>query len=188
MKKRTINIILSVVSILFAFSLFAFGVYAASSATSSVSNTFYFDIPTDKFFVEINGSITGCRNEEDYANFLTHDELSELFDKAGEVAYHNKYKVEFVEDNSGFKDIIFKFKIKNFNEYSIKAEIRSNYNPSNPKFSNTPSEPITLEPYSCDSQGNWVADEKEITVTMHLETDENFFDEPNSFTIHFELV
>ncbi len=190
MKKRTINIILSVVSILFAFSLFAFGVYAANSASSSVSNTFYFDIPSDKFFVEINGSITGCRNEENYANFLTHDKLSDMFDRAGEVAYRNKYQVEFVEGASGYKDIVFRFKIKNFNDYAIKAEIRNNYNPvSTPKFSNTPSEAVTLQPYSYNSQtGSWVADEKEATVTMRLLTTENFVNEPNSFTIHFELA
>lgn len=191
MKKRTINVILSVVSILFAFSLFAFGVYAANSATSSVSNTFYFDIPSDKFFVEINGSITGCRNEENYANFLTHDKLSDMFDRAGEIAYRNRYQVEFVEDgNSGYKDIVFRFKIKNFNDYAIKAEIRSNYNPvSTPKFSNTPSEAVTLQKREWNEQTNsWVTDEKEITVTMRLLTTENFVDEPNSFTIHFELV
>lgn len=190
MKKRKINIILSVVSIVFAFSLFVFGAYAASSATSSVSNTFFFDIPEDKFFVQINGTITGCRNEENYVNFLNHDKLSDMYDKAGEVAYRGKYSIEFMEDSNGFKDVVFTFTIKNYNEYAISAHIVSNYNPvTSPKFENTPSEAVTIAARTYDEQqGAYVTDEKVVSVTMRLLTNENFVDEPNSFTIVFSRV
>lgn len=185
MKRRKINIILSVFSIIISLSLFGFGVYAASTVTSTVNNTFMFNIPEDAFFVDIVGSITGCKNEENFSRFLEHSKDSQVFDKSGLVAYPGAYEVEFVEEGNVYKDIIFSFTIKNYNTYPIRVSVLSNTNSAN--FSNTPSAPVVIDAYTQGNDG-WVYDEQTITVVTKLTTDRTFVGESNSFTINFELL
>ena len=177
MTRRRISILLSVVSILFTATLFVFGVYASNSVNSTIENTFIYEILEDDFFVRITGSITGCVDEQNFTDFLEHNKDSEV------TSYPNYYDVQFAEDGAkGYKDIVFTFKIANYNAFNIKAEIESETNSTN--FTSIPSQAVTLDAYSRVGE-NYIADEDILTLTLKLNNYENFPPELNSFKIIF---
>ena len=179
MTRRKINIILSIFSVILAFSLFGFGVYASVAVTSTVNNTFIYEVPEGDFSAEIVGEITGASYE---GLFLNHEKDSEI------TSYPNYYDVDFVEYGAGqYKDIVFTFHISNYNDFAITAVVESNT--ESQYFSSTPSSQVTIEKYYFDEvQQKWVAPEGEISLTLKLTTNNNFSKEPNSFTIKFEKV
>ena len=177
MTRRKVSILLSIISIIFTTSLFVFGVYASNSVNSTIENTFIYEILEDDFFVRINGSITGCVDEQNFTDFLEHNKDSQV------TSYPNYYDVQFAENGkSGYKDIVFTFKIANYNAFDITAEIESETNSS--KFTTLTSQAITLDAYQ-KVGGNYTADEGILTLTLVLNDYEDFDNELNSFKIIF---
>ena len=177
MTRRKINITLSIISIVLSFALFGFGVYASASVNSTINNTFKYDVPEDAFFVNMIGTISGSSND---GVFIQHNKNLPLTD------YEDSYNVSFVEQSGGiYEDIVFTFKIENYNEYAITAEIIPDTSSS--YFSSTPSPKITLGAYSWNGQ-NYVAQSSEISLVLKLTTNQNFQNETNGFTILFERV
>lgn len=179
MTRRKLNILLSVFSIVLSFSLFGFGVYASTTVNSSINNTFIYQVPDEDFYVKIVGNIIGCKNQENFEDFLVHEKESMV------TSYPNQYDVEF--SNIGNKDIVFTFNICNYNTFAINATIISNTSSQN--FSSTTSQPITLQAYSYNQQTNkYECDEGVLMLTLKLTTQDPFEAELNSFSIVFEIV
>ena len=180
MKRRKLNILLSVFSIVLSFSLFGFGVYASAVANSTINNTFVYEVPPEDFYVNVIGSITGCQEEQNFTNFLTHDKDSLI------TEYPNQYDVNFVELSANtYKDIVFSFTVTNYNAFPITAHIESDTNST--YFTSVPSQQVTIDAYSFNGE-NYVADCDVVTLTLKLNSNTYFEKEPNIFKIVFSKV
>lgn len=188
MKKRRTILILSIVAFAITLSLLGYGVYAALSVSSTVSNTFYYNVPENNFEVAITGSITGCKNESQFADFLQHDRKA--FNQ-GVYSYPDKYTIEFQEMGTSDElppDIVFTFVIENYNSYAIKASIVSNNQETN-HFEFISGGEVEIAAYSQTGVGGtWIAGVNTITARLKLTSKQEFSMESNNFTIVFEKV
>ncbi len=180
MKRRTVNLIFSLFSVFLAVALFGFGVYAATSATSTINSTFHFQVSQDDVFVDIVGSVSGCENDsipnyihewQNTENFLPWNMNQDLiFKKIGED------KVE---------DVVYTFNFKNYNE-NKKIKVEFIDISQSDKILLTPSQSIVLDAYVGDDNN---VPSGVMTMTLSLKQPaQSFSHQTFSFTIKIEIV
>ena len=152
MRKRIINLTLSLLSVVLAVTLFTVGVVAARSATSSVNGTFKFTPPSDAVFVKIDGQVVGSANQGDFLTNTYHHNENDINSwpewTLSEKLIFNKRSEQVVDD------IVFKFKIVNYTNRALKFEF-TNISPNpeeNGKMQFILDEAIVLN--ACDIAGN----------------------------------
>lgn len=178
------NIILSIFSVCFAVALFLIGVLAATNTTATIKNTFYFDVDPSDFFVSIVGEVSGFEGEaisnyiHDYENASSENFVS------WEVP-----NLKFAYEKGQIRDIVFTFRIGNYNyDKRISVEV-INYEtlPPSTKIKNTPSPKIYLNPIRIEGTDQ-IIDQNTISVYVSVLDTSTDFVQSNSFTLKFEVV
>lgn len=181
MKRRTVNLILSLFSVFLAVALFGFGVYAATSATSTINSTFHFQVSQDDVFVDIVGSVSGCENS--ISNYVHEWQNTENFLPWSMNEDLNFKRID--KNNDDAEDIIYTFNFKNYNE-NRKIRIEFVEISQSDKILLTPSQSIILEDFTGDYNN---PPSGEMTMTLSLkQPPQSFNHQTFSFTIKIDFV
>lgn len=179
---RIKSVVLSVLSVALAVTLFLIGVFAATSADAYINNIFRFEVDPEDFFVEILGEVTGYVSDKPIENYVHNyqNAAPENFVKWDEL------NLAFAEENGVVQDIVFTFRIKNHHEdRKIKAEIIDLTNPPSTKVVKLIDQPIILHPIDKNT-GQIYYDDISVRIKV-VDTTADFI-EHFKFRLQFSVV
>lgn len=182
MNRRVVNLLLSLLSVVLAVGLFGFGVYSAKTATSTIDSSFKFVVSEEDVFVDIVGSVSGCKNENDIRQYKHEWNNCEEF-APWNVSEDLKFNVN---DDDSVENIVFTFDLKNYTTNQVRFSFLEVS--QSDKILQTPSDSLTLNPYQfVDDEENAPSGQMLMTISLK-EPRQDFSALAISFTLQIDVI